>query len=110
MALKKLTETKEAMDKVLAIEFAVRKLALLICSPNVNTRRYVLQILSTACLHFEAKPPGHRQVTDALEHYRATRGEKGRFETIVQSLKQFDDEPYLITVIKVVLVCFCLED
>lgn len=46
-----------------------------------------LQVLSAACLHFDAKPPGHRQVTDALEYYRSSKGEKGRFETIVQSLK-----------------------
>lgn len=59
------------------------------------------QLLSAACLNYEAKPPGHRQVTDALEHYRTSRREKGRFETIVQSLKQSDDESYLVTVIKV---------
>ena len=86
-AIKKMVDTKENMEKFLAIEFAIRKFTLLIGSPNFLTRKIVLQILSAVCLHFEAKPPGHRQVTDALEHYRASKNEKGRFETIVQSLK-----------------------
>jgi hypothetical protein len=64
---------------------------------NTTTQQ---QLLSSACLNYDAKPPGHRQVTDALEHYRTFRHERGRFETIVQSLKLFDNESYLVTVIK----------
>lgn len=100
LTVKKIVDTKENMEKLLSVEFAVRKLTLLIGSPNFLTRKAVLQVLSSVCLHFEAKPPGHRQVTDALEHYRTSKNESGRFETIVQSLKEFDNEAYLVTVIK----------
>lgn len=99
--VKKIVGEKEFMERFLATEFAIRKLTLLIGSPNFQTRKIVLQILSGVCLYFEAKPPGHRQVTDALEYYRATKNEKnGRFETIVQSLKEFDSEQYLVCVIR----------
>ena len=68
------------MEKVLAIEFAIKKLTLLVGSPNVNTRKtvgsfcsvfcnahtathaQVLTLLSAVCLCNDAKPPGHRQV------------------------------------------------
>jgi hypothetical protein len=54
------------------------------CFSKLTLCQLVLVILAAVCLYFDAKPPGHRQVTDALENYRATKNEKGRFETIVQ--------------------------
>lgn len=90
--LKIMMNVQQGLDAVLATTYSMRKLSLCIDSENPTVQNTVLTLLAAVCLCFETD--GHKQVLEAMSHFKLVKRENARFETLVRQLAASDDVAY----------------
>ncbi|KAL0489291.1 formin-F [Acrasis kona] len=70
---------------------SVRNLALILDTPNINTRREVTFILAIIC---NWSPEGYALCIDGLNHFRLIKREAKRFQSVVNWLRDERDQAY----------------
>lgn len=90
--LKIVMNVQQGLDSVLNTAYAMRKLSLCIDSANPSVQHTVLTLLAAVCLCFDTD--GHKQVLEAMTHFKLVKREEARFQTLVDQLKNSDDASY----------------
>lgn len=75
------------------IKHSLRKLALVLDSPKIQTRIIVFELLAAIAM---LSSEGHKLVVDAMSYFKMMKREKSRFFTIVESLRQADNVDYQV--------------
>ena len=91
--LKIIMNIQPGLDKVLKTSLGLRKIAACLSSDNMNTRITILGLLAAVCLCFDTD--GHRQVLEAMSHYKLVHRENARFESILKDLKSSDNMEFV---------------
>jgi hypothetical protein len=82
--LKIIMNVQQGLDAVLGTTYSMRKLCLCIDSINAGVQSTVLTLLAAVCLCFETD--GHKQVLEAMSHFKLVKRENARFETLIRQV------------------------
>ena len=91
--LKIIMNIQVGLDAVLKTDLGLRKLALCLSSENIHTRTTILGLLAAVCLCFDTD--GHRQVLEAMSHFKLVKRETTRFEQLIFELKNSENLDYI---------------
>ncbi|KAL0481733.1 hypothetical protein AKO1_010407 [Acrasis kona] len=89
--IKAILDTPTGMGAFLDDKESVRNLALILDTPNINTRREVTFILAIIC---NWSPEGYALCIDGLNHFRLIKREAKRFQSVVNWLRDERDQAY----------------
>jgi dishevelled associated activator of morphogenesis len=90
--LKIVMNVQQGLDSVLNTPYSMRKLSLCVDSENASVQQTVLTLLAAVCLCFETD--GHKQVSEAMSHFKLVKREDARFQTLVEQVKDSDSVQY----------------
>ncbi|XP_072486164.1 inverted formin-2 isoform X2 [Notamacropus eugenii] len=89
----------QGIEYILSNQGYVCKLSEALDTSNVMVKKQVFELLAALSIY---SPEGHKQILDALDHYKVVKSQQYRFSVIMNELSSTDNVPYTITLLSVI--------
>ncbi|XP_068959926.1 inverted formin-2 isoform X2 [Petaurus breviceps papuanus] len=89
----------QGIEYILSNQGYVCKLSEALDTSNVMVKKQVFELLAALSIY---SPEGHKQILDALDHYKVVKSQQYRFSVIMNELSSSDNVPYIITLLSVI--------
>lgn len=90
-AIRAVMDSRIGLDYIVENKEYTTKLAAALDTNNVTIKKQVFELLSALCVY---NVDGYNRALDALEHYKALKGERYRFKVVVEELKAASTAEY----------------
>ncbi|XP_020835130.1 inverted formin-2-like isoform X1 [Phascolarctos cinereus] len=90
---------RQGIEYILNNQGYVCKLSEALDTSNVMVKKQVFELLAALSIY---SPEGHKQILDALDHYKVVKSQQYRFSVIMNELSNTDNIPYIITLLSVI--------
>ncbi|XP_027705128.1 inverted formin-2-like [Vombatus ursinus] len=90
---------RQGIEYILSNQGYVCKLSEALDTSNVMVKKQVFELLAALSIY---SPEGHKQILDALDHYKVVKSQQYRFSVIMNELSNTDNVPYIITLLSVI--------